>query len=497
VASITAVPEREAGADRSVEFLPIGRGRIRFIPPLETYPRVVAFAATGYGRSALLLLFGLLLAPANPLWLPITMGAAACAYAGSYRRWVLLPATLGLLCLAPQGTMPARIAAAEGVTSALLLALLPYLTLAAIFALSAAAIAGALRFPRSLIFRRPILSLHVLVVGLLLFAGADILHGAARLLLWFFLVPLCGYFWFLSYALRDQRASDRWPVLPQLGIFHPFWGSTSTPFGKGAAYLRRVEAANAQELAVTQLKGLKLLIWAYFLKALSAGFAEVIHGYLQVPTFGDAFAQQIAGLSVPPLICWAALISRFFEDLLSMAIGGHVIVASARMAGFRLLRNTYKPLAARTIAEFWNRYYFYFKELLVEFYYYPTFLRCFKRHRRLRMLFATFAAAGAGNAFFHFIRDVDYVDRMGLAGALVGYQTYLFYCVLLSVGIGLSQLRQTRRRAERGFRATVAAPASVAAFYCMLLVFNDEGRQYSLADHFRFLFHLLGAGQWM
>ena len=106
---------------------------------------------------------------------------------------------------------------------------------------------------------------------------------------------------------------------------------------------------------------------------------------------------------------WAALISAFFESMLQMAVIGHIIIASARMAGFRLLRNTYRPLSSPNIAAFWNRYYFYFKELLVEFYYYPTFLRCFKQHLRVRLLFATFMAAGFGNAFYHFIRDIDYV----------------------------------------------------------------------------------------
>ena len=36
------------------------------------------------------------------------------------------------------------------------------------------------------------------------------------------------------------------------------------------------------------------------------------------------------------------------------------MIACVRMAGFRALRNTYRPLESRTVAEFWNRYAFYF-----------------------------------------------------------------------------------------------------------------------------------------
>src|SRR5207247_2697015 len=108
------------------------------------------------------------------------------------------------------------------------------------------------------------------------------------------------------------------------------------------------------------------------------------------------------------------------ENVIVIYVWGHTMIACFRMSGFRALRNNYRPLAARTIAEFLNRYYFYFKELLVEFFFYPTFFRFFKGRTRLRLAAATFAAAGLGNMFFHFIRDVGYVAQLGLWRALMG-----------------------------------------------------------------------------
>ena len=45
-----------------------------------------------------------------------------------------------------------------------------------------------------------------------------------------------------------------------------------------------------------------------------------------------------------------------------------MIVGYLRLCGFNVFRNTYKPLLAETMVEFWNRYYYYFKELLVNFF---------------------------------------------------------------------------------------------------------------------------------
>ena len=85
-----------------------------------------------------------------------------------------------------------------------------------------------------------------------------------------------------------------------------------------------------------------------------------------------------------------------------LALWGNTIVAGCRLAGFRLLRNSYRPLESRTVVDFWNRYYYYYKELIADFFFYPVYMRCFKKHPRVRMLFATWVAVGLGVPLFHF-----------------------------------------------------------------------------------------------
>jgi hypothetical protein len=164
------------------------------------------------------------------------------------------------------------------------------------------------------------------------------------------------------------------------------------------------------------------------------------------------------------------------------------------MAGFRALRNTYRPLESRTLAEFWNRFYFYFKELLVDMFFYPAYLRYFKKYSRLRMAAATMAAACAGNAIFHFLRDISFVAELGWWRAIVGFQTYLFYTFVLGAGISISQSRGKRKDdpSQSWFRRRLAPVLCVTGFYCFIHIFDDSNRTYGLREHFVFAGRLFG-----
>ena len=175
---------------------------------------------------------------------------------------------------------------------------------------------------------------------------------------------------------------------------------------------------------------------------------------------------------------------------LRISIIGHRIVACVRMAGFNALRNTYRPLSSRTIADFWNRYYFYFKELMVDFFFYPVFLNYFKTNKKVRMAVATFAAAGFGNAFYHYIFYLSYISELGLWRSLAAYHVYIFYCAVLATAICISQLRKRGPAPTGFFRGRVVPVFCVALFYCLLHVFDYTERVYPITEHFRFLARL-------
>ena len=185
--------------------------------------------------------------------------------------------------------------------------------------------------------------------------------------------------------------------------------------------------------------------------------------------------------------------------MLYMSVFGGTIIAAARLAGFRLLRNTWRPLEATTLAEFWNRYYFYYKELLVDHFFYPAFLRYFRNHRRLRIFFATFSAACVGNLIFHFIRDIHFVADMGLWNAVVGDQSHAFYTFVLAIGVALSQMRVGTRKVSKGWlRGRLLPCLWVVGFFCVLHVFDAPlDREHSIWQRGQFLLYLLGTDTWI
>lgn len=448
----------------------------RLIPRIETYPRVVAFAQTFAGKLVLLAVFALGLRLAIAEWIPVSVCLLVITFFPAQRRLLVTVATVVFTFILPWSRYSHPL-----YTSAHILLVI---SIGAILFWLAAG------FPKSIVGRHPVLVLLAGYLLLLVFASYFPNTSPTYLTIWDFTATFGIYLWFLAYALSDSRLPDHDSFVRQLGTFRPFWGLTVVPIPKGATYWRRVEARNAEQLALAQLKGLKLLAWSLLISVFLKYFALVVHSYLGVPAFSLALARSAQRLPYPWYLCWASLLAEFFEELLSVSVWGHRLIACCRMAGFHALRNTYRPLSSRTIAEFWNRYYFYFKELMVDIFFYPVFLKFFKKRKTLRMAAATFAAAGFGNSLYHFLHEPKYVAQMGLWRALTSFDVYLFYCVILATAITISQLRRKAAPPAGFLRAHVWPALCVTLFYCLLHIFDSTERVYPLVEHFRFLGHL-------
>ena len=468
---ITAQPEQVSSRAAG------GLARFRLIPRIDTYPRVVAFAQTPLGKVVLLVLFGLALASSKWAWWPLIPWLLLITLLPHRRRILVTAATLFFTFVLPLYSLPQS--------------LYDIVFFASAIGLGAMLFWAATLWPRSWYGKRPVVFLLSGYTALVLFASR--IPPTARYYshAWQFATVLSTYVWFIGYSLLDRKSPSCDPLSLQLGTYRPFWGSTPTPIPKGAAYLRRIEARDAGQLAVTQLKGLKLLVWSILISLFSQLFARCVHDYLRIPTFSRALATMTGHSPLPWYVCWASLIAGFFEAIFFVSIYGHRFVACCRMAGFNALRNTYRPLSSRTVAEFFNRYYFYFKELLVDFFFYPMFLKHFKKSGRLRLVAAIFAAACFGNAYYHFFRDLGFIQKLGVVRALVGYQVTLFYCVALATGISISNLRR-RDPAPKGFiRGQLWPSFCVGFFFCLLYVFSGtELRPYPLTVHLRFFARL-------
>ena len=503
---------------------------VRLVPQLDRSPRWVAFAQTVPGKLALVTSFsGLLFLHDSSRWWLISLYLLIFSLWPRHRWKILFAATWSLLLLGftpfewqyinalflEAGISWQIDTAVEGL----------WLVLPVIFC-----IALLLRLvSKSVLTRylkRPVLVLICLYLGLMMIASYAPLLPAVRAFLWAFLIVFGKYLWFACYSLKECRTSKPAPLTMQFGQYLPFWSPNVVPYPKGSGHLMRIEAKTSEEFAICQIKGLKLLLWALWLKLFGFvfnttfhGYGELLHGRLQfkrelgvvqlfldgnylndlftlpflwvLPSYETAFNLAANGSPLPWHINWFILVADFLYFILFVAVTTHIFIAIIRMCGFKALRNTYRPLASRTIAEFWNRFFYYFKELLVEFFFYPVFFRYFKNRPLLRMYTATMAAAFFGNFLFHFIRDISFVVELGFFEAMIAFHSYFAYSFVLGNVIFLSQWRQEKiNRQTIGPVSRFFAPVRVLGFYCLLSIFVDFHRE-SIFDNITFFLSLL------
>ena len=322
-----------------------------------------------------------------------------------------------------------------------------------------------------------------------------------------FLVWRCGYM--ILAGKRGSAAKSRFR--DHLFYCLPVWGGTLTPFGKGHDYLQQTRAKTREEIGAVQLAGLKLLalawIWTAAQRLLRAGLngepdpglSGLLGGWhLEVPTLARAIAAGGKGELFAGAL-WVCLGIELIAITLDLAISGHFIIGSLRLFGFRVFRNTYKPLLATSLLDFWNRFYYYFKELLVEFFFFPTYLTTFRRWPRVRIFAATMAAAGAGNLYYHLMRDFGETFLVPPGETASRLACRLLYSLLLGLGIFASMLREQKRRGKPAPPAgrwaalrRLRAIAGVWLFYALIHIWSVKPATLGFADRGRFFLSLLG-----
>ncbi len=313
--------------------------------------------------------------------------------------------------------------------------------------------------------------------------------------------------WRLSYLFAYARRGKASQTSIKDHFFYlvPVFGGTSTPFGKGLDYLTRFEAQDREAAARSQLAGIKLLvlaiIWSVILQLVNALVYgqpnTLIAALLPDWTLGLPRLAQIIqlGISTPVPVAWLSMYLELIHLTMVLAVTGHVIVGCLRLLGFNVFRNTYRPLLAESIVEFWNRFYYYFKEVLVEFFFYPTFLRCSWAGQKLRLFLSVFAAAFAGNVYYHVLLESEPFIHLDFGAIWIEWGPRLVYCFLLALGIWLSMLRQrTQRESMRSktLLTRLRAILGVWTFYSLIHIWNIQPREMDFVTRLNFIGSLVG-----
>jgi len=482
---------------------------------------LIAWAQTPAGRLAVWLAACLLLLPLHRSDLiPLCLGLTILQPERRKSILLLFSPLVALELLA--GPLP-RLLQAPDLLDTLAAAVPAVLLVLAFVVLSILAAKNFQRLPAP-VRRHPVLTLHLInwIIIAILWAmppaaveatawrAVTLALGVVPFLLW-----RCCYI-----LLSGQRGSAKGSSYADHLLYAlPAFGGSLVPYGKGFDYLRRCWAGDREALARTQLAGLKLLclavLWTVarrsihaFIHGTDTGWIRVAsdHGLepytLGLPRLQDLIAASVAG--APPETslagAWLSLFLALVVQVLGIAISGHAIIGVLRLLGFNVFRNTYKPLLAESIVEFWNRFYYYFKELLVEFFFYPVYTRYFQARPTLRIFAAVMAAACLGNSYYHLIRDFEAYQGLSLVEALAAATPRLFYTFLLGLGVFVSMMREQRRRGHPAadtpsrfaFLHRLRRIAGVWLFFALIGIWNTHLPAAEFCGRTAFFFSLFG-----
>ncbi len=129
----------------------------------------------------------------------------------------------------------------------------------------------------------------------------------------------------------------------------------------------------------------------------------------------------------------------------------------------------------------------------MHFFFLPTYARWFKRHPRLRMCSAVFAAAFLGNMYYHILKSPSLL-RGDWAAVWAGFGPRLVYCFALALGIYVSMRREQRRprgRVRPPLRRA-AAIFGVWTFFAFIHLWAHGSQTYG--QRLQFLLGLFGLG---
>jgi hypothetical protein len=444
---------------------------------------------------------GLLLAAQSPpgrVWIAVFAGAALypgfgylaaaftaaiglAAFRPAWRRSIV--STLAILVCA-SGFVPRQVAEFSSLTAN---------SLSSSTALAAALWLGAIlvwtRFAKRLphaIARRSGLLLHALAAALI--AGLW-LAGARGILTPLMAATICGLvpelLWRSAYWIKWRlRQGDRAPVWGNLFAVLPFLGAGGVPIGKGPTYFAAHEASDREQLASSQVEGVRLLmlalVWRFADEALSAllwGRAStwtpgwMVNAHPAVPAM-DALLRRPDLATLP--LRWAGLYGELFHTLLTLGVFSHTIVGAFCLLGFHIPRNMKSPLLATTILDFWGRYFYYFKELLMDFWFFPAYLRS-RLPMPWRTALSIASAAFAGNLYYHVALYWPLLAA-GYGNAFLSrLSARVIYCALLTAGLCGSfarSLGKTRSASAAALPRRVFQAVLVSAFFAVIHVWN-------------------------
>jgi hypothetical protein len=260
----------------------------------------------------------------------------------------------------------------------------------------------------------------------------------------------------------------------------------------GYAYLNRSFLARDKNRIV--LSGLWLFTLSVAFFAFRPVFLDLLKDGVALlggeprTSYGSLIKVMRRGVVPDVATVWGVLLYQFFNFYLLWTAVAHLKVGLWRLFGYDIEPYFQKPFMSTNLVEMWKRYSYYYKEFLLRAFYYPVFLRFFKKQRKLRVFVATMAAAGFGNLIYHLVYPAL---AYGATAEIVGARLMSIpYYIMLGVAIALTQVYLLARGSHRRrpwqwgpkIGLDVLAVIGTVGFIILLRPFHHVPREYSNLD---------------
>ncbi|MGE4132583.1 MAG: hypothetical protein AB7F86_13150, partial [Bdellovibrionales bacterium] len=280
---------------------------------------------------------------------------------------------------------------------------------------------------------------------LYLAASSPWLETNVRAMIWLAIVYFNRrLFWALAYIFSHRKQLRERPFYWSLPVI-------TSPFsGKSHAYLERFRAKDSRTLAICRLKAVKLTLWIGFwaivVRLASPLLKRSGWDFLPFPEFlitdevTALYYAFLKGEAVSRLQAWWAVLLTFGLDMIILTIVHDTPVILFRLFGFCAPRGIYRPFESRSLADFFARRYYYYKELLFDLFVMPIFLKTgFIKDRKLRTFTAIFLGVGFGSTLTHLLIEIPFLQAMGLGEFFLVFLPMILRSFFFGLVIGLHQ----------------------------------------------------------
>lgn len=217
-----------------------------------------------------------------------------------------------------------------------------------------------------------------------------------------------------------------------MGIKHPFGAL-------GSWEIR--ESDTPAELILTQEKGLRLLFETAVIVLLKRSIFSIFLAEEMTRSLApniELLLRLQKGVPFSVVTAWSYVLLDHFNFFFRAWVWGAMAVGTMRLAGFDLLRHTWRPLRAQSMIDLFQRLLFYFNEVLLRIVFWPIFAGVPLKNKKVRLFVSLMCSVGLYNALLAtgsewFRGPWDRSDLLLKNGTQ--FLSYLTYSTMLSLAL--------------------------------------------------------------